>query len=82
VNTIVAGGFDTPILDVTGRDAPVGQIQFFANPRRLGKREEFAALSATSSKTASTTPPLPASTPATECHSDRRSDSDHGMGPS
>jgi 3-hydroxyacyl-CoA dehydrogenase / 3-hydroxy-2-methylbutyryl-CoA dehydrogenase len=46
VNTIVAGGFDTPILDVTGRDAAAGQIQFFANPRRLGKPEEFAALSA------------------------------------
>jgi 3-hydroxyacyl-CoA dehydrogenase/3-hydroxy-2-methylbutyryl-CoA dehydrogenase len=46
VNTIVAGGFDTPILDVLGRDAAAGQIQFFANPRRLGKPEEFAALSA------------------------------------
>jgi 3-hydroxyacyl-CoA dehydrogenase / 3-hydroxy-2-methylbutyryl-CoA dehydrogenase len=46
VNTIVAGGFDTPILDVTGRDAAAGQIQYFANPRRLGKPEEFAALSA------------------------------------
>jgi 3-hydroxyacyl-CoA dehydrogenase / 3-hydroxy-2-methylbutyryl-CoA dehydrogenase len=44
VNTIVAGGFDTPILDVTGREAAGGQIQFFANPRRLGKPEEFAAL--------------------------------------
>jgi 3-hydroxyacyl-CoA dehydrogenase / 3-hydroxy-2-methylbutyryl-CoA dehydrogenase len=46
VNTIVAGGFDTPILDVTGRDAATGQIQFFANPRRLGRPEEFAALAA------------------------------------
>jgi 3-hydroxyacyl-CoA dehydrogenase/3-hydroxy-2-methylbutyryl-CoA dehydrogenase len=46
VNTIVAGGFDTPILDVTGREAAAGQIQFFANPRRLGKPEEFAALCA------------------------------------
>jgi NAD(P)-dependent dehydrogenase (short-subunit alcohol dehydrogenase family) len=46
VNTIVAGGFDTPILDVTGRDAAAGQIQFFANPRRLGRPEEFAALAA------------------------------------
>jgi NAD(P)-dependent dehydrogenase (short-subunit alcohol dehydrogenase family) len=46
VNTIVAGGFDTPILDVTGRDAAAGQIQFFANPRRLGKPDEFAALCA------------------------------------
>jgi NAD(P)-dependent dehydrogenase (short-subunit alcohol dehydrogenase family) len=46
VNTIVAGGFDTPILDVTGREAAAGQIQFFANPQRLGKPEELAALSA------------------------------------
>jgi 3-hydroxyacyl-CoA dehydrogenase / 3-hydroxy-2-methylbutyryl-CoA dehydrogenase len=46
VNTIVAGGFDTPILDVTGREAAAGQIQFFANPRRLGTSEEFAALAA------------------------------------
>jgi 3-hydroxyacyl-CoA dehydrogenase/3-hydroxy-2-methylbutyryl-CoA dehydrogenase len=46
VNTIVAGGFDTPILDVTGRDAAAGQIQFFANPRRLGQPEEFAAFAA------------------------------------
>jgi 3-hydroxyacyl-CoA dehydrogenase / 3-hydroxy-2-methylbutyryl-CoA dehydrogenase len=46
VNTIVAGGFDTPILDVTGRDAAAGQIQFFANPRRLGTPEEFASLAA------------------------------------
>ena len=46
VNTIVAGGFDTPILDVTGREAAAGQIQFFANPRRLGTPEEFAALAA------------------------------------
>src|ERR1700761_1751235 len=46
VNTIVAGGFDTPILDVTGREAAAGQIQFFANPRRLGTSEEFAALTA------------------------------------
>jgi NAD(P)-dependent dehydrogenase (short-subunit alcohol dehydrogenase family) len=44
VNTIVAGGFDTPILDVTGRAAAAGQIQFFANPRRLGTPDEFAAL--------------------------------------
>jgi 3-hydroxyacyl-CoA dehydrogenase/3-hydroxy-2-methylbutyryl-CoA dehydrogenase len=46
VNTIVARGFDTPILDVTGRDAAAGQIQFFANPRRLGQPEEFAAFAA------------------------------------
>jgi 3-hydroxyacyl-CoA dehydrogenase / 3-hydroxy-2-methylbutyryl-CoA dehydrogenase len=46
VNTIVAGGFDTPILDVTGRDSAMGQLPFFANPRRLGKPEEFAALCA------------------------------------
>jgi len=46
VNTIVAGGFDTPILDVTGRAAAASQIKFFANPRRLGKPEEFAALCA------------------------------------
>jgi 3-hydroxyacyl-CoA dehydrogenase/3-hydroxy-2-methylbutyryl-CoA dehydrogenase len=44
VNTIVAGGFDTPILDVTGRAAAADQIKFFANPRRLGKPEEFAAM--------------------------------------
>jgi NAD(P)-dependent dehydrogenase (short-subunit alcohol dehydrogenase family) len=46
VNTIVAGGFDPPILDVTGREAAAGQIQFFANPRRLGTSEEFPALAA------------------------------------
>jgi 3-hydroxyacyl-CoA dehydrogenase / 3-hydroxy-2-methylbutyryl-CoA dehydrogenase len=46
VNTIVAGGFDTPILDVTGREAAAGQIQYFANPRRLGTSEEFASLCA------------------------------------
>jgi hypothetical protein len=46
VNTIVAGGFDTPILDVTGREDAEGQIPFFANPRRLGKPDEFAALCA------------------------------------
>ena len=46
VNTIVAGGFDTPILDVTGRDEAADQIQYFANPRRLGRPEEFAALAA------------------------------------
>jgi NAD(P)-dependent dehydrogenase (short-subunit alcohol dehydrogenase family) len=46
VNTIVAGGFDTPILDVTGRDEAAGQIQYFANPKRLGKPDEFAALAA------------------------------------
>ena len=46
VNTIIAGGFDTPILDVTGRAAAEGQIRLFANPRRLGKPEEFAALAA------------------------------------
>ena len=46
VNTVVAGGFDTPILDVTGREAAAGQIQFFANPRRLGTPGEFAALAA------------------------------------
>src|ERR1700747_650510 len=32
VNTIVAGGFDTPILDVTGREGAAGQLQVFANP--------------------------------------------------
>ena len=46
VNTIVAGGFDTPILDVTGREAAVEQTQYFANPRRLGTSEEFASLCA------------------------------------
>jgi NAD(P)-dependent dehydrogenase (short-subunit alcohol dehydrogenase family) len=46
VNTIIAGGFDTPILDVTGRAGATEQIQFFANPRRLGKPGEFAALAA------------------------------------
>jgi 3-hydroxyacyl-CoA dehydrogenase / 3-hydroxy-2-methylbutyryl-CoA dehydrogenase len=46
VNTVVAGGFDTRILDVTGREAAAGQIQFFANPRRLGTPGEFAALAA------------------------------------
>jgi hypothetical protein len=37
-------GFDTPTLDVTGREAAAGQIQFFANPCRLGTSEDFAAL--------------------------------------
>lgn len=38
VNSIVAGGFDPPILDVTGREAAAGQIQFFANPRKRSLR--------------------------------------------
>jgi NAD(P)-dependent dehydrogenase (short-subunit alcohol dehydrogenase family) len=37
VNTIVAGGFDTPILDVTGRAAAASQIKFFANPPPAGQ---------------------------------------------
>src|SRR5260370_14864397 len=32
--------FRSPILDVTGREAAAGQIQYFANPRRLGTRSE------------------------------------------
>jgi len=43
VNTIMAGGFDTPILDTTGRDAAASQLPLFANPRRLGRPQEFAA---------------------------------------
>jgi 3-hydroxyacyl-CoA dehydrogenase/3-hydroxy-2-methylbutyryl-CoA dehydrogenase len=47
VNTIVAGGFDTPILDGHTDDAAIArQIQHFADPRRLGKPEEFAAFAA------------------------------------
>jgi 3-hydroxyacyl-CoA dehydrogenase / 3-hydroxy-2-methylbutyryl-CoA dehydrogenase len=38
VNTIVAGSFDPPILDVTGREAAAGQIQFFANSRKRSLR--------------------------------------------
>jgi NAD(P)-dependent dehydrogenase (short-subunit alcohol dehydrogenase family) len=71
VNTIVAGGFDTPILDVTGREAAAGQIQFFANPRRLADRRSSQRWQPTSSRTASSTPPLPGSTPATGSLCDR-----------
>ncbi|MEV0296946.1 SDR family NAD(P)-dependent oxidoreductase [Nocardia sp. NPDC050710] len=37
VNTIIADHFDTPILDVTGREGAAGQIKFFPNHHRLGK---------------------------------------------
>ncbi|MFD0067065.1 SDR family NAD(P)-dependent oxidoreductase [Streptomyces sp. NPDC056690] len=44
VNTIVAGGFDTPIFDGFTDDAAIAQqVQHFAGPRRLGRPEEFAA---------------------------------------
>ncbi|MFJ9760185.1 SDR family NAD(P)-dependent oxidoreductase [Streptomyces sp. NPDC101149] len=47
VNTIVAGGFDTPIFDgYTTGDAIAEQVALFVNPRRLGRPEEFAALAA------------------------------------
>ncbi|PBC52076.1 3-hydroxyacyl-CoA dehydrogenase [Rhodococcus sp. ACS1] len=47
VNTIVAGGFDTPIFDGFTDDAAIAQqVQHFAGPRRLGKPEEFAAFAA------------------------------------
>jgi NAD(P)-dependent dehydrogenase (short-subunit alcohol dehydrogenase family) len=47
VNTIVAGGFDTPIFDgYTDDEAIAQQIALFLNPRRLGRPEEFAAFAA------------------------------------
>ncbi|MFJ9033224.1 SDR family NAD(P)-dependent oxidoreductase [Streptomyces sp. NPDC102274] len=47
VNTIVAGGFDTPIFDgYTTDDAIAEQVTLFVNPRRLGRPEEFAAFAA------------------------------------
>ncbi|MBG0851404.1 SDR family oxidoreductase [Streptomyces spinoverrucosus] len=47
VNTIVAGGFDTPIFDGFTDDAAIAQqVQHFAGPRRLGRPEEFAAFAA------------------------------------
>jgi NAD(P)-dependent dehydrogenase (short-subunit alcohol dehydrogenase family) len=47
VNTIVAGGFDTPIFGgYTDDEAIAQQIALFVNPRRLGKPEEFAAFAA------------------------------------
>jgi 3-hydroxyacyl-CoA dehydrogenase/3-hydroxy-2-methylbutyryl-CoA dehydrogenase len=47
VNTIVAGGFDTPIFDGYTDDAAIAeQVQQFLNPRRLGTPDEFAAFAA------------------------------------
>ena len=45
VNTIVAGGFDTPILDnFISAEGIAEQTAIYLNPRRLGRPEEFAAL--------------------------------------
>ncbi|MET7899288.1 SDR family NAD(P)-dependent oxidoreductase [Streptomyces mirabilis] len=47
VNTIVAGGFDTPSAgDIIDEAAVAQQIQQFAGPLRLGTPEEFAAFAA------------------------------------
>jgi 3-hydroxyacyl-CoA dehydrogenase / 3-hydroxy-2-methylbutyryl-CoA dehydrogenase len=47
VNTIVAGGFDTPIFDGFTDDAAIAQqVQHFAGPHRLGRPEEFASFAA------------------------------------
>lgn len=47
VNTIVAGGFDTPIYNgYTDDEAIAEQVALFVHPRRLGRPEEFAAFAA------------------------------------
>ncbi|MFJ1745641.1 SDR family NAD(P)-dependent oxidoreductase [Streptomyces sp. NPDC088116] len=47
VNTIVAGGFDTPSAgDITDEAAVAQQLQHFAGPLRLGRPDEFAAFAA------------------------------------
>jgi 3-hydroxyacyl-CoA dehydrogenase / 3-hydroxy-2-methylbutyryl-CoA dehydrogenase len=47
VNTIVAGGFATPILQGFIDDGGIAeQTALYLNPRRLGKPEEFAAFAA------------------------------------
>lgn len=47
VNTIIAGGFDTPIFaDFIDDAALAQQVQHFAGPRRLGRPDEFAAFAA------------------------------------
>ncbi|WP_432924519.1 SDR family NAD(P)-dependent oxidoreductase [Microbispora sp. CA-135349] len=47
VNTIVPGGFDTPMVDdYAGKDTKAEGINQFLNPRRLGTPDEFAAFAA------------------------------------
>ena len=47
VNTIVAGGFDTPMFEGFIDDEAVAQqVTHFAGPRRLGRPDEFAAFAA------------------------------------
>jgi NAD(P)-dependent dehydrogenase (short-subunit alcohol dehydrogenase family) len=72
VNTIVAGGFDTPILDITGREAAASQIKFFANPRGWANPKNSRRFAHTSQRMASTTPAPPASTLVIESRYDLR----------
>ncbi len=47
VNTIVAGGFDTPMPRTLITDEAIAeQVALYLNPRRLGRPEEFAAFAA------------------------------------
>jgi NAD(P)-dependent dehydrogenase (short-subunit alcohol dehydrogenase family) len=46
VNTIVAGGFDTPILDFATPESLAEIVKEFAGPQRLGRPEEFARFAA------------------------------------
>jgi NAD(P)-dependent dehydrogenase (short-subunit alcohol dehydrogenase family) len=46
VNTIVAGGFDTPILDFASPESLAEVVKEFPWPQRLGHPEEFAAFAA------------------------------------
>ncbi|MFE4254037.1 SDR family oxidoreductase [Streptomyces sp. NPDC056910] len=47
VNTIIAGGFDTPIFEGFIDDAAIAeQFKHYAGPRRLGMPKEFAAFAA------------------------------------
>ncbi|MEV7805770.1 SDR family NAD(P)-dependent oxidoreductase [Microbispora sp. NPDC088329] len=47
VNTIVPGGFDTPMVDdYADKDTKAEGINQFLNPRRLGTPDEFAAFAA------------------------------------
>lgn len=46
VNTIVGGGFDTPILDFATPESLAEVVKEFPGPQRLGRPEEFAAFAA------------------------------------
>jgi NAD(P)-dependent dehydrogenase (short-subunit alcohol dehydrogenase family) len=65
VNTIVAGGFDTPILDFATPESLAEVVKEFARPQRLGRPEEFARFAAHIVETTTSTPRHSASTPAT-----------------